>query len=343
MGGLRKELPITYWTFLIGTLAIAGVPLLSGFFSKDEILWQTFATRPHVLWALAVVTAFLTATYMFRLLYLAFFGERRSGAGACRHHARMATTRTAHAHGARRRICTTRRRRWRLRWSCSRSARCVAGYVGVPNVARVAAAIGSRRSSSRASRRQAARPRRVDAAAEHPPEEHNAGTEMTPDGRLDARRVRRHRRRDVLLPQQAAGGRRDGRAVRRRAPAAARQVLRRRAVRRDDRPADQADLDGRAVARRGCRPDRRHGQRRRPGRPRLERGAAPAADRIGARLRDVASSSASWSSWATTCGDDVPAAEFPRRAAACRRPAAVRGGEGAGQARRASSRSACRS
>jgi NADH-quinone oxidoreductase subunit L len=78
MGGLKNELPITYWTFLIGTLAISGVPLLSGFFSKDEILAQTFATGHTVLWVLAVITAFLTATYMFRLLYLAFFGTRRS-------------------------------------------------------------------------------------------------------------------------------------------------------------------------------------------------------------------------------------------------------------------------
>ncbi len=81
MGGLKHALPVTFWTFLIGTLAIAGVPLLSGFFSKDEILWQTYAHGHTVLWAVAVVTAFLTATYMFRLLYLAFFGERR-GAGA---------------------------------------------------------------------------------------------------------------------------------------------------------------------------------------------------------------------------------------------------------------------
>ncbi len=81
MGGLRKELPVTYWTFLIGTLAIAGVPLLSGFFSKDEILWQTFASGHTILWGVAVVTAFLTATYMFRLLYLAFYGERRPAPG----------------------------------------------------------------------------------------------------------------------------------------------------------------------------------------------------------------------------------------------------------------------
>jgi NADH-quinone oxidoreductase subunit L len=78
MGGLKQELPLTYWTFLTGTLAIAGVPLLSGFFSKDEILGKTFASGHTVLWAIALVTAFLTATYMFRLLYLAFFGERRA-------------------------------------------------------------------------------------------------------------------------------------------------------------------------------------------------------------------------------------------------------------------------
>ena len=79
MGGLKKDLPITYRTFLIGTIAIAGIPPLAGFFSKDEILWKTFAGGHTVLWFVAVVAAFLTATYMFRLLYLAFFGERRSG------------------------------------------------------------------------------------------------------------------------------------------------------------------------------------------------------------------------------------------------------------------------
>jgi NADH-quinone oxidoreductase subunit L len=85
MGGLRKALPVTYWTFLIGTLAIAGVPLLSGFFSKDEILWQAFSHGHVTLWAIAVITAFLTAAYMFRLVYLAFFGERRAAAPAAGH------------------------------------------------------------------------------------------------------------------------------------------------------------------------------------------------------------------------------------------------------------------
>jgi NADH-quinone oxidoreductase subunit L len=86
MGGLRKELPITYWTFLIGAIAIAGVPPLAGFFSKDEILWQTFAHGHTILWTVGIVTAFLTATYMFRLVFLAFHGERRHEAPAAPAH-----------------------------------------------------------------------------------------------------------------------------------------------------------------------------------------------------------------------------------------------------------------
>jgi NADH-quinone oxidoreductase subunit L len=85
MGGLRKELPITYWTFLIGALAIAGVPLLSGFFSKDEILFRTYASGHVVLWVVAVLTSLLTAIYMFRLVFLAFHGERKAGAQPAGH------------------------------------------------------------------------------------------------------------------------------------------------------------------------------------------------------------------------------------------------------------------
>jgi NADH-quinone oxidoreductase subunit L len=77
MGGLRAELPVTYWTFLIGSLAISGVPLLSGFFSKDEILWRTFSGGHTIVWIVAVVASLLTATYMFRLVFLTFHGERR--------------------------------------------------------------------------------------------------------------------------------------------------------------------------------------------------------------------------------------------------------------------------
>ncbi len=79
MGGLRRELPITYWTFLIGALAIAGVPGLAGFFSKDEILFKTFAGGHTLLWIVGLLTSLLTAVYMFRLVFLVFHGERRGG------------------------------------------------------------------------------------------------------------------------------------------------------------------------------------------------------------------------------------------------------------------------
>jgi NADH-quinone oxidoreductase subunit L len=77
MGGLRKELPVTYWTFLIGALAISGVPLLSGFFSKDEILWKSFSGGHTIVWGVAVVASLLTAIYMFRLVFLTFHGSRQ--------------------------------------------------------------------------------------------------------------------------------------------------------------------------------------------------------------------------------------------------------------------------
>jgi len=76
MGGLKGDLPITYWTFLIGSIAIAGVPGFAGFFSKDEILFRTFAGGHAVLWTVGILTSLLTAIYMFRLVFLAFYGER---------------------------------------------------------------------------------------------------------------------------------------------------------------------------------------------------------------------------------------------------------------------------
>ncbi len=79
MGGLREKIPWTFWTMTAATFAIAGVPLFSGFFSKDEILWRAYSS-PYgswVYWLLGVVTAFITAFYMFRLWFLTFFGEYR--------------------------------------------------------------------------------------------------------------------------------------------------------------------------------------------------------------------------------------------------------------------------
>lgn len=75
MGGLQKKMKVTGALFLIGTLAISGVPLLSGFFSKDEILAATWMNGNYVLFILAVIAAFLTAFYMFRLYFLVFTGE----------------------------------------------------------------------------------------------------------------------------------------------------------------------------------------------------------------------------------------------------------------------------
>jgi NADH-quinone oxidoreductase subunit L len=77
MGGLKKYLPITYWTFVIGALAIAGIPPLAGFFSKDEILFETFARGYQWLWVVGIITSFLTATYMWRLVHLTFHGPFR--------------------------------------------------------------------------------------------------------------------------------------------------------------------------------------------------------------------------------------------------------------------------
>jgi NADH-quinone oxidoreductase subunit L len=81
MGGLKKHIPVTYWTFVIAAVAIAGVPGLAGFFSKDEILFETFVNGHQFLWAMGVITSLLTATYMFRLVHLTFHGDERfSGA-----------------------------------------------------------------------------------------------------------------------------------------------------------------------------------------------------------------------------------------------------------------------
>jgi NADH-quinone oxidoreductase subunit L len=90
MGGLKRRMPTTYWTFVVATLALAGIPPLAGFFSKDEILGKVFAAgvgnlggfgRAYLaLWVLGVAGAFLTAFYMFRLVHMTFHGDYR-GAG----------------------------------------------------------------------------------------------------------------------------------------------------------------------------------------------------------------------------------------------------------------------
>jgi NADH-quinone oxidoreductase subunit L len=85
MGGLKAHMPRTYWTYVIATLAIAGAPFTAGFFSKDLILWQAFSHGAYVLWGIGLVTAGMTAFYMFRQLFLVFHGECRADEHAKAH------------------------------------------------------------------------------------------------------------------------------------------------------------------------------------------------------------------------------------------------------------------
>src|SRR5579883_2723700 len=77
MGALRYAIPATYWPFLMATLAIAGIPPFAGFFSKDEILWQAFSHGSMVLWLIGAIAALMTAFYMFRAVFLTFYGKER--------------------------------------------------------------------------------------------------------------------------------------------------------------------------------------------------------------------------------------------------------------------------
>jgi NADH-quinone oxidoreductase subunit L len=77
MGHLKKYMPITYWTFLLATLAIAGIFPFAGFFSKDEILFHSLVSGHYVFWGIATVAAFITAFYMFRAVFLTFLGKSR--------------------------------------------------------------------------------------------------------------------------------------------------------------------------------------------------------------------------------------------------------------------------
>src|SRR5437868_152343 len=79
MGALKDKIPITHWTMFIGSVAIAGIPGLAGFFSKDEILWQTYSSPigSKVLYAMGLITAGMTAFYMWRLMYMTFYGKSR--------------------------------------------------------------------------------------------------------------------------------------------------------------------------------------------------------------------------------------------------------------------------
>jgi NADH-quinone oxidoreductase subunit L len=87
MGALKDKIPLTYRTMWIGSIAIAGIPGLAGFFSKDEILWQAFSS-PHgstILWAVGLTTAAMTAFYMWRMMYMTFYGKSRLAPEVAKH------------------------------------------------------------------------------------------------------------------------------------------------------------------------------------------------------------------------------------------------------------------
>ena len=87
MGALRPHMPRTFWTFLAATLAISGIPMFSGFFSKDEILWKAFSSEHGhwAFWLVGAVAAGMTAFYMFRLVFMTFFGKSRVDREVAKH------------------------------------------------------------------------------------------------------------------------------------------------------------------------------------------------------------------------------------------------------------------
>jgi NADH-quinone oxidoreductase subunit L len=97
MGGLRKKIPVTFWTMTIATIAIAGIPPFAGFFSKDEILWRAYETN-WIYWLVGLVTAFITSFYMFRLWFMTFFGEYRGDANLHQHDGMAGEARAPHSH-----------------------------------------------------------------------------------------------------------------------------------------------------------------------------------------------------------------------------------------------------
>jgi NADH-quinone oxidoreductase subunit L len=97
MGGLRTKIPVTFWTMTAATFAIAGIPGLAGFFSKDEILWHAYQAN-WIYWLIGVITAFLTSFYMFRLWFMTFFGEYRGDAESGHGHGHDAHD-DSHGHG----------------------------------------------------------------------------------------------------------------------------------------------------------------------------------------------------------------------------------------------------
>ncbi len=297
MGGLKKHLPITYWTFLIGSVAIAGVPPLAGFFSKDEILFETAVDGHWILWTIAALTALLTATYMFRLVFLTFHGERRAGAPAAAHgHASDSHGHAAPSHGHA--IADSHGHGSGSHLHDAPPAMAIAlvvlaigsvaaGWIGVPH------ALGGHNQlhawlepAFEAPAAAAAGEGAVTAATEG-----EAGAESHESSRVGAHgRVHGHRRARhlvrVLRVDSAPPHRRERGARAGADPSAAvEQVLRRRDLRRRHRAAPACHLARGPVARLRREGDRRRGQRSRDHRGQQRHADAAAADRIGADVR----------------------------------------------------------
>ena len=249
MGGLARKLPVTWYTMLIATVAISGLPPFSGFFSKDEILAGAFFAGKPAIFVLGLVGSALTAFYMWRLVFLAFLGRSRVDHDAA-HHAHESPP-----------VMT-------IPLVILAVLAAGAGVWGLPG--EHGSAIG--------------RFLAPVLAGGHEAEAGHHGPAWVADGGLGRGRPgRASGRLDDVRPR--AGGSREGRRAPERGPSSApAQVLRRRALRPSDRPADPRAL---AVVRRDVRRgrDRRRGERRRD-RGRAGGGAAPALpDRVRDELR----------------------------------------------------------
>ena len=110
MGALWRKIPITHWTMLIGAVAIAGIPPLAGFWSKDEILGGAFENGFYVVWIIGVIVAVMTGFYMFRLMGKTFYGESHVDPHVGRQDPRVAVDDDAAAHPARDPVAVARHR-----------------------------------------------------------------------------------------------------------------------------------------------------------------------------------------------------------------------------------------
>ena len=260
MGGLRKKIPITFWTMFMATLAIAGAPGFSGFFSKDEILNEAQRVSP-VLWGLGVLTAGLTSFYMFRLLFLTFFGAQRYD----EHH--------VHVHESPKNMTIPADRSGdslRLRRMDGRAA-APGRRESLPAIPRARA--GNRRGTGNAAAAESSRRRRRNFAGSA--------------WRARDRRASRIPPGVVVLYQEPGSAEETGGFAFRAVQTSLRKIFYRRIVRSRDRAPAGLDFRQSSVARGRRARDRRHGERRGLRFPRNGRPPAPREYRKHTQLRHL--------------------------------------------------------